>query len=414
VGSGAPEPVPQSGVSPLRTLHALFAAQGKKKSKKTLVSSLARYVLASWRWPAPRRRRTTPRRAPRRSPGRARDGTRGVRQLHRAVPGEDRSITCVFKMASPTRRPRWAPWRLAPASTGTRRAQFCCAQRVELQPRDCMPGLRRSAACCHWNGGVHVAANDVEAMTAWPLNRVGFRPQAARPRRALSLPVLRLLAWRARFSSGSGRGASLSTAKDGSPGGQPRVVTLNYRLGVFGVFSPRRAQPRIRLSTPPATNGLLDSDQRAREWVEAQTAAAFGGDPGNVDRGRAVGGRSSRCTTLTDSHRSRRGCFRRPSPRACPGDTTQRSSPSRAEAEAQGREFAAGASLSLLRALSAMPCSRSTARAALAFRPVVDGWVNPRPAPGPGGARRSRRRARCSPASRRRGVALSHPDCMAG
>lgn len=57
------------------------------------------------------------------------------------------------------------------------------------------------------------------------------------------------------------------------------VVTLNYRLGVFGLA----AIPAIQAATPdaPAANFGIQDQQAGLRWVKANTAA-FGGDPANV------------------------------------------------------------------------------------------------------------------------------------
>jgi len=63
------------------------------------------------------------------------------------------------------------------------------------------------------------------------------------------------------------------------------VVTVNYRLGIFGVF------PHPALSEPSANFGLLDQIA-ALGWVQ-RNIAAFGGDPDNVTAfGESAGGAS--------------------------------------------------------------------------------------------------------------------------
>jgi para-nitrobenzyl esterase len=61
------------------------------------------------------------------------------------------------------------------------------------------------------------------------------------------------------------------------------VVTVNYRLGIFGVF------PHPALTEPSANFGLLDQ-MAALGWVQ-RNIAAFGGDPDNVTAfGESAGG----------------------------------------------------------------------------------------------------------------------------
>lgn len=63
------------------------------------------------------------------------------------------------------------------------------------------------------------------------------------------------------------------------------VVTVNYRLGIFGVF------PHPALNEPAANFGLLDQIAALR-WVQ-QNIASFGGDPHNVTAfGESAGGAS--------------------------------------------------------------------------------------------------------------------------
>ncbi len=70
--------------------------------------------------------------------------------------------------------------------------------------------------------------------------------------------------------------------------GKAVVVTLNYRLGVFGFF----AQKALDSEGHPSGNyGLLDQ-QAALRWIR-QNIAAFGGDPANVTiAGESSGGNS--------------------------------------------------------------------------------------------------------------------------
>src|SRR5205085_1804233 len=70
--------------------------------------------------------------------------------------------------------------------------------------------------------------------------------------------------------------------------GRAIVVTLKYRLGLFGFF----AHPAIdREGHPFANYGLMDQ-QAALRWVQ-QNIGAFGGDPQNVTiAGESSGGNS--------------------------------------------------------------------------------------------------------------------------
>ncbi|NDU73866.1 carboxylesterase family protein [Actinomadura sp. DSM 109109] len=76
--------------------------------------------------------------------------------------------------------------------------------------------------------------------------------------------------------------------------GQAVVVTINYRLGVFG-FLAHRALDRGRNAS--GDFGLEDQ-QAALRWVR-RNAAAFGGDPGNVTLAGESSGAISTCAHLT-------------------------------------------------------------------------------------------------------------------
>ncbi|TCM07400.1 carboxylesterase family protein [Sphingomonas sp. PP-CC-3G-468] len=70
--------------------------------------------------------------------------------------------------------------------------------------------------------------------------------------------------------------------------GKAVVVTLNYRLGVFGFFAQKALDNE---GHPSANYGLLDQ-QAALRWIK-QNIAAFGGDPTNVTiAGESSGGNS--------------------------------------------------------------------------------------------------------------------------
>jgi para-nitrobenzyl esterase len=89
-----------------------------------------------------------------------------------------------------------------------------------------------------------------------------------------------------------------------SPSSPTVVVTINYRLGLFGFFS----NPIINAEGHPWGNyGILDQ-QAALRWVQANIAA-FGGDPSNV----TLGGQSAgaRDTTANLMSPTATGLFNR-------------------------------------------------------------------------------------------------------
>ncbi|MEU7580406.1 carboxylesterase/lipase family protein [Streptomyces sp. NPDC041068] len=77
------------------------------------------------------------------------------------------------------------------------------------------------------------------------------------------------------------------------------VVTLNYRLGVFGFF----AHPRLGAQG----NFGLQDQLAALRWVHANIAR-FGGDPGRITLGGVSAGAMSTCTLMTSPRA--RGLFR--------------------------------------------------------------------------------------------------------
>jgi para-nitrobenzyl esterase len=133
------------------------------------------------------------------------------------------------------------------------------------------------------------------------------------------------------------------------------VVTLNYRLGIFGFFS----HPELSTESPAKASGnqgLLDQ-VAALQWVQ-RNIAAFGGDPGRV----TVMGESAGAVSVAMLVASplAKGLFQRAIAQSgndgLPLDPSENSMYDRARAEAEGTAFAqglSGASLSDLRAIDA-------------------------------------------------------------
>ena len=149
------------------------------------------------------------------------------------------------------------------------------------------------------------------------------------------------------------------------------VVTLNYRLGVFGFFS----HPALTEQSGHGASGnygLMDQ-VAALAWVQ-RNIAAFGGDPHNVTlAGQSAGAGSVHLLTVSPLAR---GLFQRAIAQSGPWDVRQRL-PERVEAEARGVELAQGRNLAELRALSPEQLLDRAVASTLAFRPSVDGWVVP-------------------------------------
>ncbi|MFB6248799.1 MAG: carboxylesterase/lipase family protein [Salinibacter sp.] len=166
-------------------------------------------------------------------------------------------------------------------------------------------------------------------------------------------------------------GASMAREKD------LVVVTLNYRLGVFGFL----AHPALTAEAPDSASGnygLLDQ-QRALEWVQ-QNIRAFGGDPGQV----TIAGESAGSMSVS-AHMAApgsKGLFAR-----AIGESGAvlgaRPLPSLDEMERRGTQFAEQVGADSLRALRARSASRLLELAAKPdaprFGPAVDGRFLPTP-----------------------------------
>jgi para-nitrobenzyl esterase len=156
------------------------------------------------------------------------------------------------------------------------------------------------------------------------------------------------------------------------------VVTLNYRLGVFGFL----AHPALSRESPHGTSGnygLLDQ-VAALAWVQ-RNIAAFGGDPQRVTlAGQSAGAGSVHLLTTSPLAR---GSFQRAIAQSGPWDVRQRL-PDRAESEARGEALGRQLGTASLDELRALPVEELRARSAdtnIPFRPSVDGWVVPAQVP---------------------------------
>jgi para-nitrobenzyl esterase len=152
------------------------------------------------------------------------------------------------------------------------------------------------------------------------------------------------------------------------------VVTINYRLGVFGFL----AHPELTQEAGQSGNyGLLDVIA-ALQWVQ-KNAAAFGGDPGNVTiSGQSAG--SSAVHAMVASPLAK-GLFHRAisesgSSYVAPNPTNRLT-----VAEQDGVRFAAARGAKNLKELRAKSAEELVPRGvpdrAFATRPVIDGYVLP-------------------------------------
>lgn len=171
------------------------------------------------------------------------------------------------------------------------------------------------------------------------------------------------------FNSGSGAipiydGAALAA-------GGAVVVTINYRVGVFG-FLARPDLTHEASGQPTANFGLLDIVAALR-WVQANIAS-FGGDPRNV----TLAGQSAGAMAVQELVASplAKGLFQR----AIGESGLPRPLASLSTAEQQGEAFATekhATSIADLRALPPEALQPSAGSNAVRFTPVADGRLIP-------------------------------------
>ncbi len=256
--------------------------------------------------------------------------------------------------AAPVGDLRWRPPAPRPPWDGVRQADTFCAS--------CMQELRRSFM--PWTEEFMLrndVAEDCLALNIWtPATDSDAK-----------LPVFVWIHGGA-FFSGSGEVALYdgeALAKKGVI-----VVTLNYRLGVFGFL----AHPELTAESPHGASGnygLMDC-AAALQWVR-RNIAAFGGDPTRITvGGQSAGAAAVHYLTVAPSARD---SFDRIIAQSGPWRVGNQST-SLAAGEQQGAAFAAaiGApTLADLRALSADELYARYQAHEFRFRPIVDGWFVP-------------------------------------
>jgi para-nitrobenzyl esterase len=147
------------------------------------------------------------------------------------------------------------------------------------------------------------------------------------------------------------------------------VVTLNYRLNVFGFL----AHPELTSESPSHSSGnygLLDQIA-ALQWVK-RNISAFGGDPGKVTVAGQSAGSASVHLLITSPLAQRlfaQGI-------AQSGSSVERvvNGTRLADAEKAGAAWAASAGAPSLAALRAKPAA-ALLQGAFTMRPAIDGWV---------------------------------------
>jgi para-nitrobenzyl esterase len=147
------------------------------------------------------------------------------------------------------------------------------------------------------------------------------------------------------------------------------VVSMNYRLGVFGYL----AHQALTDDGAPSGNAGLFDQRMALEWVR-DNVAAFGGDPDNVTIfGESAGARNVCFHVVSPGSR---GLFHRAVSQS--GDCTAWHWPSRAEAEAEAEAFVdfvgCGDASDVLSCLRALPST-----ALLVDPPLVGAMLDPAP-----------------------------------
>jgi para-nitrobenzyl esterase len=151
------------------------------------------------------------------------------------------------------------------------------------------------------------------------------------------------------------------------------LVTLNYRLGVFGFF----AHPALSKEDPRGSSGnygLLDM-VAALQWVR-DNIAAFGGDPGNVTIfGESAG---SFAVSALMAMPAARGLFHKAIGESGAHFGPSLAAPTREAIEANGEKFAAALAATTpeaLRATSAEVVLATVAKWQPWFSPSIDGVV---------------------------------------
>lgn len=154
------------------------------------------------------------------------------------------------------------------------------------------------------------------------------------------------------------------------------VVTINYRLGVFGFF----AHPELTSESQHHASGnygMLDQ-VAALQWVQ-RNIAAFGGDPKRV----TIGGQSAGAGSVHNLVASplAKGLFHRAIAESGSGIVPNARMLQLAEAEQQGAKFAetlGAKSIADLRKIDPKELlAKITPGPTTGFRPIVDGWFLP-------------------------------------
>lgn len=158
------------------------------------------------------------------------------------------------------------------------------------------------------------------------------------------------------------------------------VVSMNYRLGVFGFY----ANPELTAESSHHASGnygLLDQAAAIR-WVH-DNIAAFGGDPGNV----TIFGESAGSFSVSAQMASplNKGMVHKAIGESGAFFSATLAAPMLSSAEERGKALLTRAGVSSVGALRAIPGDSLlkivTSTQGMSFGPIVDGYFLPRPVP---------------------------------
>ena len=168
------------------------------------------------------------------------------------------------------------------------------------------------------------------------------------------------------------RGSGATSAYDGTALAKKGVilVTINYRLGVFGYF----AHPDLSAESPNKASGNYGTTDQvaALKWIQ-NNIAEFGGDPDKI----TIFGESAGSFSVNHLMASplAKGLFSRAIGES--GAALGRMASLR-EGEAVGTKFALSLDAQSIDALRAIPAAEVLRKSrSRRFRPIVDGWVFP-------------------------------------
>jgi para-nitrobenzyl esterase len=276
--------------------------------------------------------------------------------------GKVRTFKGIPYAAAPVGPLRWKPPQPAPSWTGVRKA-------AEYGPR-CMQAPIYADMIFHDAG----PSEDCLYLNLWMPAAPSASASSASATTPAKLPVMVWI-----YGGGFAAGATSEPRQDGGNLSKKGVlvVSMNYRLGIFGFFShPELARESGHNAS--GNYGLMDQ-LAALEWVK-KNIATFGGDPDNVTIfGESAG--SFSVSALMASPQAQ-GLFHRAIGESGAFFGSTLGLKPHAETEAADAKFAAGslgaASIAELRAKSAADLMQAVSKVpSLRFTPNIDGYFLP-------------------------------------